>query len=99
VMTESSTYSPVLSCVRVDAHATKVISIRSTKQRTTIFPFFIAVTPLCKFDCEIVHYETFSTQGILTFGKIFLDLLTTSFPNTSPSPATMQIATITFVPE
>jgi len=28
VMTESSTYSPVLSCVRVDEQATKVISIR-----------------------------------------------------------------------
>jgi hypothetical protein len=36
--------------VRVDAQATKVaISTRSTKQRITIFLFFIAVTPLCKF--------------------------------------------------
>jgi hypothetical protein len=54
VMTESSTYSPVLSCVDVDAQAIKmvvvlVISIRSTKQWITIFLFFIAVTPLCKF--------------------------------------------------
>jgi hypothetical protein len=47
----------------------------------------------------MVHYETFSTEGIVNFGKIFLDLLTTSFPNTSPSPATVQIATMVFVPE
>jgi hypothetical protein len=74
--------------VRVDAQATKVvISIRSTKQRIMIFLFFIAVTPPCKFDCEMVHYETVSTEGILRFGKIFLDLLTTSFSNTSPTPA------------
>jgi hypothetical protein len=47
----------------------------------------------------MVDYETFSTEGILKFGKIFLDLLTTSFPNTSPSPARVQIATFTFFPE
>src|SRR4030042_945476 len=66
VMTESSTYSPVLSRVGVDAQAAKVaISIRSTKQWITIFFFFIAMTPLCKFDCETVDYETFSKY--LTF--------------------------------
>jgi len=30
----------------------------------------------------MVHYQTFPTEGIVRFGKIFLDLLTTSFPNT-----------------
>jgi len=57
------------------------------------------MTPLCKFDCEMVDYETFSTEGIVNFGKIFLDLLTISLPNTSPSPARVQIATLFFVPE
>jgi hypothetical protein len=47
----------------------------------------------------MVDYEKFSAEGILKFGKIFLDLLTTSSPNTSPSQARVQIATITFVPE
>jgi hypothetical protein len=47
----------------------------------------------------MVDYETFSPEGIVNFDKIFLDLLTTSSPNTSPSPATVQIATIPFVPE
>lgn len=41
------------------------------------------------------HYETFSAEGIKRFGKLFLDLLTTSSPNTSPSPARVQITTIT----
>jgi hypothetical protein len=47
----------------------------------------------------MVHYENFSSEGILSFGKIFLDLLTTSFPNTSPSPARVQIAKMVFVLE
>src|SRR4030043_464224 len=64
VMTESSTYSPVLSRVRVDAQATKVISIRSTKQLITTFFFFIAMTPLCKFDCDMVDCETFSQSNL-----------------------------------
>ncbi|MCE8429795.1 MAG: hypothetical protein J5U19_15590, partial [Candidatus Methanoperedens sp.] len=83
----------------VDAQATKVISIRSTKQRIMIFFFFIAMTPLCKFDCEMVGCKTFSIEGVVRFDKIFLDLLTTSLPNTSPFLATVQIATIIFVPE
>jgi hypothetical protein len=47
----------------------------------------------------MVGSETFFTEGIVNFGKILLDLLTTSFPNTSPSPARVQIAPIPFVPE
>jgi len=47
----------------------------------------------------MVHCETFSTEDIERFGKIFLGLLTISFPNTSPSLARVQIATITFVSE
>jgi len=38
----------------------------------------------------MVDYETFSTEA--RFSKIFLDLLTTPFPNTSPSAARAQIA-------
>jgi hypothetical protein len=46
-MTESSIYSPALSCVRVDAQAAKTaISIRSAKKWIAIFLFFIAVIPL-----------------------------------------------------
>jgi hypothetical protein len=78
VMTESSTNSPELDCVRVAAQAANVaISIRSTKKWITIFLFFIAVTPPCKFDCEMVHYETFSPDSTASFCKIFLDLLAT----------------------
>jgi hypothetical protein len=41
-MTESSTYSPELSCLRPDAQATNVvIGIRSTKQRVLDFLLFI----------------------------------------------------------
>ena len=47
----------------------------------------------------MVNFETFSTEDIKRLGKIFLDLLITSFPNTSSSPAGVQIATITHVPE
>jgi hypothetical protein len=42
---------------------------------------------------------TFSTEGIVNFGKIFLDLLTTSFLNSPPSPARVQIAKMVFVLE
>jgi hypothetical protein len=42
------------------------------------------------------HYETFSAEGIKRFGKLFLGLLNTSSPNASPSPARVQITTITF---
>jgi hypothetical protein len=53
VMTESSTYSPALDCVRVDAQAAKAaISIRITKQWITIFLFFMAITPLCTFELK-----------------------------------------------
>lgn len=31
----------------------------------------------------MVHYETFSTEGIKSFGKIFLDLLATLLSNPS----------------
>jgi hypothetical protein len=52
-MTESSTYAPALSRVRVDAQATRVaIKIRSTKKLITIVLFLMAVTPLCKFVIE-----------------------------------------------
>jgi hypothetical protein len=30
----------------------------------------------------MIGYETLSTEGIVRFGKIFLDLMTTSFPHT-----------------
>jgi hypothetical protein len=36
---------------------------------------------------------------VYSFDKILPDLPTTSFPNTLPSPARVQIATIFFVPE
>jgi hypothetical protein len=47
----------------------------------------------------MVGCETFSTEGTVKFGKIFLELLTTSFPNTSPSAAKVQMAMMLFVPE
>jgi hypothetical protein len=64
-----------------------------------VCPFFMAVNPACNFDCELAHCETFSTEGILSFGNIFLHLLTTSFPDTSPAPARGQIAARVFFPE
>jgi hypothetical protein len=100
VMTESSTNSPVLSWVRVAAQAAKVaISIRSTKKWITIFLFFIAITPICKFDCEMFHYETFSTEGIKSFGKIFLDLVVTLLSKYLTFSGKGQIVTILFAPE
>jgi hypothetical protein len=58
------------------------------------------VTPLCKFDYKTVHYETFSTAGIVNFGKIFLDLLATYLsPYLTFSGKGPQIATIFFAPE
>jgi hypothetical protein len=73
----------------VDAQDTKVaISIRTSKKGIKTVLFFIASTPPCnKFGWEIVAYETFSPEGIANPGTIFPDLLTTSFPDTSPSPA------------
>jgi hypothetical protein len=35
-----------------------------------IFLFFIAVTPLCKYDCELVYCETFSANTIRPFSTI-----------------------------
>jgi hypothetical protein len=48
---------------------------------------------------EIVGCETLSTKAIKRFGNIFLGLLTTSFSNTSPSPARVKIATMVFALE
>jgi phage tail protein X len=47
----------------------------------------------------MVVYETFFPEGIATLATMFPDLLTTSFPDTSLSPARVQIATALFVPE
>jgi hypothetical protein len=47
----------------------------------------------------MVGCGTFSAEEIVRFGRIFSDLLNTSFPNTSPSPAKVQIVIIFFVPE
>jgi phage tail protein X len=47
----------------------------------------------------MVVYETSSLEGIATVGTMFPDPLTTSFPDTLPSPAKVQIATALFVPE
>jgi len=77
----------VLSCWGVAAQATKVaISIRRKKKWIKIFFFFIVVTPFYKFAVEMICCETFSNELIVGLGKIFLDLLTTSLPDTSPSP-------------
>jgi hypothetical protein len=76
------------------------ISIRTSKKWINIVLFFIAVTPLCnRFGWEIIAYETFSPEGIAIFVTIRPGLLTTSFADTSPSPARVQIATALFVPE
>jgi hypothetical protein len=45
----------------------------------------------------MVDYETLSPEA--RFSRIFLDPLNTSFPDTLPSPARVQTATILFVPE
>jgi hypothetical protein len=42
----------------------------------------------------MIHYETFSIVRIASFGKNILNLMNTSLPNTSPSPAMVQIASI-----
>jgi hypothetical protein len=47
----------------------------------------------------MVDCKTFSAEGIVRFGKIFLDFLTTSFPKPSPSPARVETATKVFAPE
>ena len=63
-MTESSTYSPVLSWVRVDEQAAKVaISIRSTKQWIAIVLFFIAVTPICNLLVKVLIANFFQLKG------------------------------------
>jgi hypothetical protein len=63
-MTESSTYSPVLSCLGVDAQETKVANnIRTSKKGITTVLFFIAGTPPCnEFGWKTVAYETFSLK-------------------------------------
>ncbi|MEK7826808.1 MAG: hypothetical protein AAB299_03580 [Thermodesulfobacteriota bacterium] len=42
----------------------------------------------------MIGCETFAVDCIASFGKIIPDLINTSLPNTSPSPARVQIATI-----
>jgi hypothetical protein len=44
-------------------------------------------------------YLLAAALSIASFGKIFPDQPTISFPNTSPSPASGRIAAILFVPE
>jgi hypothetical protein len=45
------------------------------------------------------HYETFSTEGIKSFGKIFLDLVVTLLSKYLTFSGKGQIVTILFAPE